>query len=505
MSRRRYDLGEEASWDGLDPDEVELHHQRLTEEKQPLFPIADTCRRDNGGILPLDELLYLTDTAEEMLGNCVALVLAAGAASRFLCPLDKLTRLIKSGDYTSARAELQRLQQADMLRVPLFYSVREMIERGKDVEDEVFDEERTSSLELFPFPKAFHPCVLEDYSFFALKIAEHRAIGKLDKQIYVIPERSSRLFKSRASAHFAHEETMFLEQDGSLCTIRLLLDGKPYRDSSSNISIVPAGHGVLTRLFPRIKERTNAHSAFIRNIDNVMGGAELPLETSRSFLRLHHFVLTHVQKIRNFLQHNKLDLAEQLARNIVISLLRRKPPANSLWCVLKELFHSDRLPADAQQDSHNLCQLYARPVNTLGQVPNRGKDMGGTPVFTKWQGKRIKICLEITHMRKEDVDNIVCDPQRATHFNPVFAACELDAHYDTHTSPFWLAAQKTFAGQQVMYHETLFSEVIGNILHCNALFVEVPRVVFNPHKCITDAKDRHLEDWGFSHRDLPSW
>ena len=503
MPRRDYSLGEEASWDGLDPDEVELHQQRLTKEQQPVFPIIDTCRRDNGGILPLNELYYLTDNATHVVENFVTLVLAAGAASRFFRLFDKLVKVLKASDYKAVRAELQRLQKAETLRLPLFYSVRDLIKSGKEVSDDVLDEERDSSLGLFPFPKAFHPCVLEEFSFFAFKIAEHRAIGDFAKQVYVIPERSSRLFKSRASAHEALTNSLFFEQKGDLCTVRLLPEGEPYRDENNCLSVVPAGHGVLTRLFPYLKE--HAHSAFIRNIDNVMGGAEQPVEVCRSFLRLHHFILTHIQKIRNALRRTQLTTAEKLASDIIISVLRRKPPANPLWCVLKELFHTERPAADATQDQQNLVNFYARPVNTLGQVPNSGKDMGGTPVFAKWKGRRFKLCLEIPHMRKQDVENIANNPQRATHFNPVFAACELNACYDTHSSPFWLAAQKTFEGQKVMYHETLFSEVVGNSLHCNTLFVEVPRSIFNPHKCITDAKDRRIEDWGFSYRDFPSW
>ncbi len=502
---RDYSLEEEASWDGLDPDEVALHHRRLTKEKQPVFPIIDTCRRDNGGILPLDELLYLTDDSARVLQSFVSLVLAAGAASRFLRPLAKLEKLIKKGDYRVARVELQRLQDAGATRLPLFYSVRELIKSGARVDDDALDEERSSSLGLFPFPKAFHPCVLEDYSFFAVKIVEHRAIGELAKQVYIIPERSMRLFRSRSSAHRALQDMLFYEQKGDMCTVRLLPNGDPYRDDNNCLSVVPAGHGVLTRLFSSIKAQTGAHSAFVRNIDNVMGGEEQSLEVCRSFMRLHHFVITHVQKIRTALRRGRLPTAEKSACAIIISVLRRKPPTSPLWCVLKELFHTARPPADSEGDRRNLLNFYARPVNTLGQVLNNGKDMGGIPVFATWRGRRLKLCLEIPHMREEDIRNFARHPERATHFNPVFAACELDAHYDTHHSPFWLAAHKTFAGQEVMYHETLFSEIVGNSLHCNTLFVEVPRCIFNPHKCITAAKDRRIADWGFSYRDFSSW
>lgn len=501
-----YSLGEEASWDGLDPAEVEQHKRRLTEEKQPVFPIIDTCRRDNGGILPLDELFYLTEEATGMLQHFVTFVPAAGAASRFFRPFDPLVELIAKGDYQQARTELARMKQAEMLRLPLFYNVRELIENAEDVSDAEFDEERDSSLGLFPFPKAFHPCVLEDYSFFAMKIAEHRAIGDFAKQVYVIPVRCSRLFKSRSSAHEALDSTMFFEQHNDLCTVRFLPDGQPYRDSNKSLSIAPAGHGVLTKLFAKIKARVDAHSAFIRNIDNVMGGAEQPVEICRSFLRLHHFILTRVQMIRTALQQRELARANDIANTIIISVLRRKPSANPLWQVLRELFHSERSKtANAEEDWAQLCALYRRPVNTLGQVANTGKDAGGVPVFIRWHNRRVKICLEIPHMSKEDVENIAKDCQRATHFNPVFVACELDADYHESSHFFWLAAHKNFAGQAVMYHETLLYEILSNSAYCNALFVEVPRRVFNPHKCVTDARDRHIEDWGFERRELPSW
>ena len=505
VSRRDYSLGEEASWDGLEPDEMELHYRRLTQEKQPIFPVIDTCRRDNGGILPLDELFHLTDASSKVWQNYVTLVPAAGAASRFLRPFDELSRLLREGDYRGVRAELKRLQEAKMTRLPLFYSMRALIKSGGDVDDDVLDEERSSSLGLFPFPKAFHPCVMEEYSFFAVKIAEHRAIGDFAKQVYVIPQRSGRLFKSRSSAHHALHDMLFYEQKDDLCTVRLLPDGEPYRDDNGCLSVVPAGHGVLTRLFLRLKKQVNAHSAFIRNIDNVMGVTEQPVEVCRSFLRLHHFIITQVQKIRTALHRGQLTTAEKLASDIIISILRRKPPAKPLWYVLQELFHTERPAADAETDEQNLRDFYARPVNTLGQVPNSGKDMGGIPVFAKWRGRRIKLCLEIPHMCEEDVENIARNPARATHFNPVFAACELQPCYDTHTIPFWLAAHKTYEGQKVMYHETLFSEVIGNSLHCNTLFVEVPRCIFNPHKCITDAKDRRIADWGLSYKDFSAW
>lgn len=498
---------EEAAQIGLDLDLIDLHQHRIKEiSHQPTFPIVDTCRLDNGGILPLEKL-YVRDQGD-IADEFTAFVPAAGAASRFFRPLHKITDYLYSRDYNKLRAELLRLKNVGALDWPLLRNVRDLISLNIYAPDSFLDTERSNPAGLIPFPKALHPCVLEDTSFFAVKIAEHRAIGALAGQVYVIPARFTGLFTDRVSKHNAEGEVLTMEQGPELSTLRFTANGEPLREKDGALSPVPAGHGVLTSLFARVEKRTGAHSAFIRNIDNVMGTQKEALEVCRKVMRFHHFVLIHIDKIRLDLENKRLDAANTVAREITERVLRRVSPhtdmrEGDLWYLLAELFHTD-VPI-TERNPDRLIALYDRPVNTLGQVRNTGKDTGGVPVFIDWQGQKVKICLEMPHMTEGDIKNMISDHHRATHFNPVFVACELNADYVQKDNPFWLLAKKFYRDQNAVYHETLLYETLGNSINCNVIFVEVPRIIFNPHKSMADAAGKRLSDWGIEPDSLVSW
>lgn len=492
---------------GLDHDLIDLHRHRITKiTNQPVFPIIDTCRLDNGGVLTLEKL-YVGDQ-DDMLEGFTAFVPAAGAASRFFRPLHKVTEYLYSRDYSKLRAELRRLKEIGALDWPLLRNIRDLISLNIYAPDRFLDTERTNPAGLIPSPKALHPCVLEDISFFAVKIEEHRAIGDLAGQAYVVPNGLTEMFAKQVSKHDAEGEVLIMEQGPELSTLRFTVNGEPLQEKEGVLSPVPAGHGVLTSLFARVEKRTRAHSAFIRNIDNIMGTHKEALEVCREFMRFHNFILTHVEKIRSDLEEKRFGNANTTAREIAERILHRVSPhadevEGDLWYLLAELFHTD-MPV-SERTPARLVALYNRPVNTLGQVLNTGKDMGGVPVFIDWQGQRVKICLEIPHMTETDVKNIVSDHHKATHFNPVFVACELDTNYVQKDNPFWLLAKKFYRGQDVVYHETLLYETLGNSLNCNVIFVEVPRIIFNPHKSMEDATGKRLKDWGIESESLVSW
>ncbi len=159
------------------------------------------------------------------------------------------------------------------------------------------------------------------------------------------------------------------------------------------------------------------------------------------------------------------------------------------------MFHSD-IPENPNIDA--LIKLYSRPVNTLGQVPNTGKDVGGTPCFVAIDRKKVKICVELPHASDSDKKRFFTNPEKATHFNPVFAAAEITTNpdfYHDQNNDFWLMAEKMYRGLPVIYYETVLYELIGNSALANATFVEVPRTVFNPHKSMTDAAAASIKDW----------
>ena len=475
---------DEAEQLGLDRQLIALHLERVTAGQPPRLPIVDTCRLDNGGILPLLETFD-----DEVCQNFVAFVPAAGAATRFTKVFAEVVERFTDGDYRAVINCLIGFKQQGLLNCPLTAKLRQLIVRSHELSEQELATQELA--ELFPSPKALYPCVLEGQSFVDLKIIEHRAID-CAKQVFVIPLGCQEKFNAAINNHA--DDILLLEQGNALSTLRFYQDSRQVVRQGNRLSTVPAGHGVLTALFSEIK--CYAPSAFIRNIDNVMGTNPQALAVCKRFLTQHYVLLTNVQRIRLALRQQQFERANNIARQLYIELLTSPPErltiANAdLWSVLNKLFHEPLPTADQADNPDQLLKLYYRPVNSLGQVPNSGKDMGGVPVFVDYHGKKIKICLEIPHMTEADRHGLA---KEASHFNPVFVACELDACYQQAQNPFWLLAEKNYRGQQVCYHETLLYETLGNSLHCNTVFVDVPRSIFNPHKTLNDAAGKHLSD-----------
>ena len=477
---------DEAEGLGLNRQLVALHLERVASGQPPCLPIIDSCRLDNAGILPLFDTFDDNDVCQKF----ITFVPAAGAASRFTKVFSEIIECFTDGNYQAIADCLASFKKQGLLNCPLTAKLRQLIDGSSKLSEQEFSEQDLA--EFFPSPKALYPCVLDGASFLDLKVIEHQAIGNA-RQVFVIPAGSQKKFKAAVKDYDC--KISFLEQGMALSTLRFNRGDRQVFRQDGKLSPVPAGHGVLTDLFNQLKDF--APSAFIRNIDNVIGTNPQAIAVCQRFLAQHHFLLKNMQKIRHALQHRQLELANDIARQVRERLLgsssKRSTIANAdLWSTLHELFHAPLPTATQATDTDKLLKLYCRPVNSLGQVPNRGNDMGGIPVFVDYQGQRIKICLEIPHMTEADRQGLA---KEASHFNPVFVACELDADYHQAQNPFWLLAEKNYRGQQVCYHETLLYETLGNSLHCNTVFVDVPRLIFNPHKTISDAAGKHLSDW----------
>lgn len=433
---------------GLDGDMLRIHRQRIT-DSAPLFPVLDSCRLDNGAILPLPALQTTEQEASAAINNFATFVPAAGAASRYLKPLQPLFAACKHGDSKVSVSQ-------DLLASPMPEVLRTWLTAATGSRKKI-----AALLDSLPSCKALYPCTLEGTTFLQMKDIEHRCIGKFADQFYVVPMRT----RFDVEAHC-------LEQDEGFCTLRFYPDGKPVMP----LSPVPAGHGVLAGMFKRVQTLTDAHSLFIRNIDNVMGtGAEV-IAATRAFLCLHDFLFQQMQVIRSCLAAEDLSAANTAAREVITKVFGEQDTDAPLAYLMQNLFHTDT-------EQGSLLSLYQRPLTLLGQVRNTGADKGGVPVFVRWQQQRVKICLETPHMSAADAREYP-----STHFNPVFVACELTDAYDC--SHFWLLAKKTYRGADVVYHESLLYEALSNSRHCNSVYVEVPRAVFNPHKSITDGKGK---------------
>lgn len=524
---------------GLSATDVCEHITRLNAAlKQgagPKFKIIDTCRLDNGGLLPQSCLVPDANAA----GDYIAFVPAAGAASRYAKPLFAVQEALEalaavanvaestatSGAQSQLVSRLQSLATEGAAAWPLPQRIKNLLanpERARDLPRT----EREALVNDLNLAKARMPCVQEGVSFLAMKHFEHAAIPDLGGEIFVVPpgqkdDFSRHLgdelqdFKRRhplanaAIDQGAAERLLsrFIEQGPLLSTIRLRRDGDPYRDASGHLSTVPAGHGALARLFPSaLADFPAAKGLFIRNIDNVMGTQSSAVAAARGFLGLHRRLTSSVRQIRAAMAGGDWPAARLEADKLLAfipSTLKASGPGATgdnapLWRVLQEIFHTQ---TDQSGGSEELKALFARPVNLLGQVPNTSNDVGGTPCFVEdasGQRKRLKISIEVPHVSDGDKETFLARPERATHFNPAFCAVEPTQdpdYYARRNANMWLMAAKSYRGAEVVYYETVLYELIGNSELANCVFVEIPRLTFNPHKSLTDALGRRLRDW----------
>jgi len=477
------------------------YHQKLVanylaadKKRINIFSILDTCRINNSSIIKLDHLdNYKTDLSKE--ASFVGFVPAAGASSRYLSPISKL---------------LENLKNSKKLNKTLVKQLQEMpYVKSSDLACFLADirEGEVSSLDilnLLILPKALQPCVKEALSYLEIKYMENSAIKKLCAQVFISPINYKKEFQTTLEkSQYINKkfDTLFLEQDHTMSTIRFDQMGQAIKEQDNSLSIVPSGHGSLINLFPKIASyKPHAHSLFISNIDNIYALNDGFQNISEKFLSFHEYLLHSIKKIRKMLTQNKLNEASILAYKMLESIPIRKcrreeelymqksqsAEEQLLWRVLFQIFNSP-LPKTSPT-TLILCKYYNRPVNTMGQVPNKGTDVGGTPVIVQTQYGKISLCIELPHVSNDDFEKYLKNPFLATHFNPAFIASEIPKDLSTYEQdhPFWIIAKKEHRGQKVFYYESLLYEILGNSFMSNLTFVEIPRLLFNPHKTIDD-------------------
>jgi hypothetical protein len=520
---------------GLSPERIARHAERLARVEadpgaRPVFAVADTCRLDNGAVLPADAASRIdperTDRGSAA-GSYVAFVPAAGAASRYSRPLQGVIEALEAGNTAAVPAKLAELNAEGARAWPMPPRLSALLAdpaAGGRL-DAAARRELLADLEL---PKALLPCVAEGDSFLAMKVREHEQIPEVVGEVYVAPQGSADAFaRALAAAESAPSgkrpvpKPVVMEQGASLSTVRFRPNGELWLDPQGQPSPVPAGHGELARLFPDVLARfPKMDGLFIRNIDNVMGTWPNAVAATQAFLEFHAKVLAAVRGVRAGLAQNDVAGAAKHVKALLMLVptptkystpmeertASRPATEQPLWQLQARLFHT---PLLGEPTLDLLRSLYARPVNLLGQVPNTGKDVGGTPCFVRARGAAapsadggaaplVKVCLEVPHVSESDKRDYFANPARATHFNPVFAAVEATHdpdQYAREAGDFWLLAEKTHRGQPVRYYETVLYELIGNSTLANCAFIEVPRFLFNPHKALADAMGRSRAAW----------
>lgn len=487
---------------GLSYDEVSKHQAHLksaTEKAGDNFiPVADSCTLENGGIVDLNKVKGLSDISSS---GFLGFIPSAGAASRYFQCLRPLEKALVEGDLSKVESELNKLLEEGASKWALPKPIHLALQGGASY---ALDK-KNDIIESLAHAKALQPCVLTGESFLSLKDWEHSKLSGMEAQVFVTPYGKVSDFQGELPKPSI--PCKFYEQGPDLSTIRFNMQAEPYTDSTGAYSVVPAGHGTLVKLFPKVKKDfPKSHSVLIRNIDNVNGTSRDIIDQTDLFMKAHQWVLSHLVGIRKALKEDKYNEASAIAAE-VLEQFPKSPkqfsPENypeelrTLFKLQTELFHfSDGAKVD---NPHELVKtLYKRPFNTMGQVPNSGKDVGGTPVYADISGSKPVICLEVPHASPEDKKHFFEDSQKATHFNPVFVAAEIVddvSGYQDNTSPFWILAKKNFAHTDVMYYETVLYELLGNSIMANVMFPAIPRNLFNPHKTVKDTENRSMEMW----------
>jgi hypothetical protein len=396
-------------------------------------------------------------------------------------------------------------------------------------------------------PKALIPVTFEGETFLTLKLFEQKFLFPSYKNVFIAPPGFKKNFETKIKEVLKTPQNWFVtEQSKNLSTIRFCLDGKPFVDENGKYSPVSAGHGELLHVFDNLSQKyPKAHCVHIRNIDNLIGTSQ---ERAQKL-----FVLAEIFKnIRDCLEYSRFKIKKMIFNSkkkdhsSEITDLRfiksmfylahflekkedkrirdrfHKSQFSTIFCqtvfdIFKKIFYWQDLshPCSDQDLWQHMLTLLERPLSVLGMVQKQSGDQGGGPVFARLPDEKIiKLCVEMTHISPVDLEKH-WSPQspKITYFNPALAFFELRTHTfmknkkerigkkvkfsHLFEEDFWLLSKREYKGIPVCYHETALYELMGNSAKTNLIFIEVPRLLFFPHKLYLNSVGRKRRLYGF--------
>jgi hypothetical protein len=269
----------------------------------------------------------------------------------------------------------------------------------------------------------------------------------------------------------------FSFQSTSTNTVSVTPDNKPFRDEHGKIVFRPGGHGALLKNLNDLK----ADIVSIKNIDNIVPDYLKP-ETYRYKKILGGYLIALQKKVFRLLE-----------------LLETKTPDESLIneavSFIKDNFETDlsgKLKSKSSADKKKyLFDFLNRPIRVCGMVKKEGHP-GGSPMWV--EGKYGEITKQIVEEAQVDLsdENQANIFNNATHFNPVDLACgakdyrgnnfNLEKFSNPETG---LIAKKSKDGKELKALE-LPGLWNGGMYYWLTVYVEVPKITFNPVKEAND-------------------
>ena len=272
-------------------------------------------------------------------------------------------------------------------------------------------------------------------------------------------------------------DVSFSYQKSSTDTIAVTEDNIPFKDADGNMVFRPAGHGALLENLNDI----NGDIIVIKNIDNIV--PDQWRKTTNLYKKvLCGYLISLQNKIFNYLNElDKVNLAQTTINKI-------KNFANTeLSIYFDENFNSLSISNQTQI----LKEKLNVPIRVCGMVKNEGH-AGGGPFWV--EGVDGNISPQIVEMIQIDVDDekqfkIM---EKSTHFNPVDLVCGVRNYKGEqfnllkYTDPnSGLITTKSKEGRELKGLE-LPGLWNGSMAKWITVFVEVPRITFNPVKEVND-------------------
>ena len=266
-------------------------------------------------------------------------------------------------------------------------------------------------------------------------------------------------------------------QKPSTDTIAVSTDNKPFKDSEGNLVFRPAGHGALLENLNDIK----GDIIFIKNIDNLV--PDRLRDTTYLFKKiLAGYLLSLQDKIFTYLR--ALETGE--ISPSTINHIKRFTETELLF-QFDESFNGLK----PKEKTKFLKEKLNRPIRVCGMVKDEGQ-AGGGPFWVEDEDGSVS--LQIVEKAQINLDN---NEQRkileaSTHFNPVDLVCGVR---DYEGNPFnlleysnpnsGLITTKSKDGKELKALE-LPGLWNGAMAKWITVFVQVPRITFNPVKEVND-------------------